>query len=162
MMKSHFSRILHYPLSYSGLTRISRSNKVANLSNLDYRVKFENDSICAGRSMVEMLGVLAIIGVLSVGAIAGYSKAMMKYKLNQHAQAVNMLINNTLTMKDSLPRDGSDAIGYNYYGTILLKTNSLPDGIKYLNNFRLQDMWFKNLIWIFTTILITPEVLDLK
>ena len=29
-----------------------------------------------GRSMVEMLGVLAIIGVLSVGAIAGYSKAM--------------------------------------------------------------------------------------
>ena len=31
-----------------------------------------------GRSMVEMLGVLAIIGVLSVGAIAGYSKAMMK------------------------------------------------------------------------------------
>ena len=29
-----------------------------------------------GRSMVEMLGVLAIIGVLSVGGIAGYSKAM--------------------------------------------------------------------------------------
>ena len=38
-----------------------------------------------GRSMVEMLGVLAIIGVLSVGAIAGYSKAMMKYKLNKQA-----------------------------------------------------------------------------
>ena len=36
-----------------------------------------------GRSMVEMLGVLAIIGVLSVGAIAGYSKAMFKYKLNK-------------------------------------------------------------------------------
>ena len=31
----------------------------------------------SGRSIVEMLGVLAIIGVLSVGAIAGYSKAMM-------------------------------------------------------------------------------------
>ena len=30
----------------------------------------------SGRSMVEMLGVLAIIGVLSVGAIAGYSKAI--------------------------------------------------------------------------------------
>lgn len=37
----------------------------------------------SGRSMVEMLGVLAIIGVLSVGAISGYSKAMYKYKLNQ-------------------------------------------------------------------------------
>ncbi len=36
-----------------------------------------------GRSMVEMLGVLAIIGVLSIGAIAGYSKAMFKYKMNK-------------------------------------------------------------------------------
>lgn len=36
-----------------------------------------------GRSMVEMLGVLAIIGVLSVGGIAGYSMAMNRYKANQ-------------------------------------------------------------------------------
>ena len=34
---------------------------------------------CSGRSMIEMLGVLAIIGVLSVGGIAGYSKAMLNY-----------------------------------------------------------------------------------
>ena len=46
-----------------------------------------------GRSMVEMLGVLAIIGVLSVGAIAGYSKAMMKYKLNKQAEQLSTLIN---------------------------------------------------------------------
>ena len=45
----------------------------------------------SGRSMVEMLGVLAIIGVLSVGAIAGYSKAMMKYKLNKQAEQLNQL-----------------------------------------------------------------------
>lgn len=36
-----------------------------------------------GRSMIEMLGVLAIVGVLSVGGIAGYSKAMKKHKYNQ-------------------------------------------------------------------------------
>lgn len=36
-----------------------------------------------GRSMIEMLGVLAIIGVLSVGGIAGYSKAMEKFKANK-------------------------------------------------------------------------------
>ena len=36
-----------------------------------------------GRSMVEMLGVLAIIGVLSAGALKGYSDAMFKYKMNQ-------------------------------------------------------------------------------
>ena len=47
----------------------------------------------SGRSMVEMLGVLAIIGVLSVGGIAGYSKAMMKYKLNKQAGQISTLIN---------------------------------------------------------------------
>ena len=36
-----------------------------------------------GRSMVEMLGVLAIIGVLSVGGIAGYTMAMNKYRANE-------------------------------------------------------------------------------
>ena len=41
------------------------------------------DICCAGRSMIEMLGVLAIIAVLSVGGIAEYSKAMQMYKLNK-------------------------------------------------------------------------------
>ena len=36
-----------------------------------------------GRSMVEMLGVLAIIGILSAGALKGYSDAMFKYKMNK-------------------------------------------------------------------------------
>ncbi len=36
-----------------------------------------------GRSMVEMLGVLAIIGVLSAAGLAGYSKAMAKHRSNQ-------------------------------------------------------------------------------
>ena len=50
-----------------------------------------------GRSMVEMLGVLAIIGVLSVGGIAGYSNAMFKYKLNKQAEQVNQVINSIST-----------------------------------------------------------------
>ena len=36
-----------------------------------------------GRSMVEMLGVLSIIGVLSVGGISAYSTAMEKHKANE-------------------------------------------------------------------------------
>lgn len=44
-----------------------------------------------GRSMVEMLGVLAIIGVLSVGGIAGYSKAMEKYKINKTIEQINTI-----------------------------------------------------------------------
>lgn len=37
----------------------------------------------SGRSMVEMLGVLAIIGVLSIGGIAGYTLAMNRYRANE-------------------------------------------------------------------------------
>ena len=35
-----------------------------------------------GRSMVEMLGVLAVAGVLSIGGVAGYRWAMDKYRAN--------------------------------------------------------------------------------
>lgn len=52
----------------------------------------------SGRSMIEMLGVLAIIGVLSVGGIAGYSKAMSKYRTNKVLDQVSMLITNIRTM----------------------------------------------------------------
>ena len=109
-MKSYFSRLLHHTMSSSNLTRISRWKKFANLFDLDTPIKSEcdkegvdtpvkpdNDGLCAGRSMVEMLGVLAIIGVLSVGAIAGYSKAMMKYKLNKQAEQLSTVINAVAT-----------------------------------------------------------------
>ncbi len=99
----------------------------------------------SGRSMVEMLGVLAIIGVLSVGAIAGYSKAMMKYKLNKHAEAINMLINNVLSIKDKLPRNPTGVI---YYNTLLSKLNLLPDGIVKLDETFLEDKYFNNNISI--------------
>ena len=114
-MKSNFSRFLHHTmshsdakpdtassLSYSGLTRISRLGKFANLFDLDTPVKFENDSVCTGRSMVEMLGVLAIVGVLSVGAIAGYGKAMFKYKLNKQTEQLNQVIGAIVRYKSSL------------------------------------------------------------
>ncbi|MBR3501916.1 MAG: hypothetical protein IKO06_03315, partial [Alphaproteobacteria bacterium] len=48
----------------------------------------------SGRSMIEMLGVLAIIGVLSVGEIAGYSKAMMKYRINKTIEQITLIAGN--------------------------------------------------------------------
>ena len=48
----------------------------------------------SGRSMVEMLGVLAIIGVLSIGGIAGYSKAMAKFRVNKTLDQISMLVMN--------------------------------------------------------------------
>ena len=46
----------------------------------------------SGRSMIEMLGVLAIVGVLSVGGISGYSKAMAKQKLNRTSYQISQIL----------------------------------------------------------------------
>ena len=70
-----------------------------------------------GRSMVEMLGVLAIIGVLSVGGISGYSKAMAKFKLTKAQDQISMLLMNIRTAFATSPNysglDVSTAISYN-------------------------------------------------
>ena len=57
-----------------------------------------------GRSMIEMLSVLAIIAVLSVGGIAGYSKAMEKYKLNKVIGEYSYLIQGLLQHADDLKK----------------------------------------------------------
>ena len=76
----------------------------------DSRNKSENDGCWGrgvsafsqyGRSMIEMLGVLAIIGVLSVGGIAGYSKAMEKWKINRTINEYSMLMAGLLEYKDN-------------------------------------------------------------
>ena len=51
----------------------------------------------SGRSMVEMLGVLAIVGVLSAGGLLGYSQAMKKHKLNQTQEQIQQIITNIRT-----------------------------------------------------------------
>ncbi len=51
-----------------------------------------------GRSMIEMLGVLAIIAVLSVGGIAGYSKALTKFKINKIVNQVTTIAANIKTL----------------------------------------------------------------
>ena len=52
--------------------------------------------------MIEMLGVLAIVGVLSVAGIAGYSKAMGKFKINKAMDQVSTLAANIKTMYASV------------------------------------------------------------
>ena len=80
-----------------------------------------------GRSMIEMLGVLAIIGVLSVGGIAGYSKAMMKIKLNRWQNDMTTLIANLeMTYINSLRYTDEDDKGIvNLYKELKI----IPDGM---------------------------------
>ncbi len=104
-----------------------------------------------GRSMVEMLGVLAIVGVLSVGSIAGYSKAMFKYKMNKYALSYNTLLNDLLDIKNSLDTKGGKNEGGNtihYYGNFFKKLNKIPEGFKYVSDEELKDM-FNNSVLIY-------------
>ncbi len=104
--------------------------KVASRCPLDASPKEQ------GRSMVEMLGVLAIIGVLSVGAIAGYSKAMMKYKLNKQAEGVTMLLANCIPLSKQLPAKNE----WKIYTDILPKLNLLPDSISIIRSNEMKDI----------------------
>ena len=58
-----------------------------------------------GSSMIEMLGVLAIIGVLSVGGIAGYSKAMEKFKINKAMDEYTHIIFGLLEHSSDIKRN---------------------------------------------------------
>ena len=64
-------------------------NDIHEDKNIKQMIRYSQET---GRSMVEMLGVLAIIGVLSVGGIAGYSKAMYKQKMNKTVDIVSKVL----------------------------------------------------------------------
>ena len=54
-----------------------------------------------GRSMMEMLGVLAIIGILSTAGIAGYTKGMASYRANKLADQVQTIVSNYIYYKET-------------------------------------------------------------
>ena len=45
-----------------------------------------------------MLGVLAVIGVLSVGGLVGYSKAIERHKVNETINHITHIVTNTRTL----------------------------------------------------------------
>ena len=93
--------------------------------NIKQMCRYKNE---CGRSMIEMLGVLVIIGVLSVGAIAGYSKAMKKHKLNVQAQGLSLLLQNSINFTSGFKMEEGANINISAY---LNKLKVIPDGFKY-------------------------------
>ncbi|MBR5130538.1 MAG: hypothetical protein IKV03_04870 [Alphaproteobacteria bacterium] len=77
----------------------------------------------SGRSMVEMLGTLAIIGVLSIGSIAGYSYGIDKHHANQTINDIMLMGIDAITQasqrKDpSLVEWGTKtSVGYTFSAT---------------------------------------------
>lgn len=47
-----------------------------------------------GRTVLEMMAVLAIMGILSVGGLLGYSKAMPRFKMSKMAEQISLIITN--------------------------------------------------------------------
>ena len=74
----------------------------------------------SGRSMVEMLGVLAIVGVLSIGGIMGYSYAMDKYRANETINDLNIILMSHLNELQSL----TDAEDLTEYGGVISEENA--------------------------------------
>ena len=70
-----------------------------------------------GRSMVEMLGVLAIIGVLSVGGVAGYKAAMDAYRRNAALEVADIITQSFLIEEDAGQSIYDTAWGQWYPGT---------------------------------------------
>lgn len=97
-------------------------------------------SLEKGRSMIEMLGILAIIAVLSVGGIAGYSKAMEKFKVNKLLDEYSILLygllGNVREFRNQSWADSRSIVGLIDYA----KAASLvPETWKKVNNTRMTD-----------------------
>lgn len=82
-----------------------------------------------GRSMIEMLGVLAIAGILSVGGIAGYGKAMSYWRIVKSLGEYNLFLQEMLSYKKDfqkmMKRGGG---GYFYLASVAEKSGLLPSG----------------------------------
>ena len=82
----------------------------------------------SGRSMVEMLGVLAIIGVLSVGGIAGYSLSMRRHRANQVVDLATKLGLVAYSIAEKNLQSGSCS-GYRVIDFADAGVGSLPAGV---------------------------------
>ena len=81
-----------------------------------------------GRSMIEMLGVLAIIGVLSVGGLAGYNTAMRKIQITKALNEMQLVIQDCLqqhlTLKKPSKNQRISSVNLQYFKETLSALNS--------------------------------------
>ena len=100
-----------------------------------------NDVSSVGRSMIEMLGVLAIIGVLSVGGIAGYSKAMEKWKVTRAIDEYSHLTFGLLEHLDDIKRNSAGGEQRDDITGLAQSLNLIPNSWTRLNNSQFEDAY---------------------
>ncbi|MBR4927279.1 MAG: hypothetical protein IKY98_03020 [Alphaproteobacteria bacterium] len=66
-----------------------------NINLNGFRIKSEMKQLESGRSMIETIGVLAVMGVLTIGGIAGYNYAINKHRANQVLQDIRLIYQET-------------------------------------------------------------------
>mgnify|MGYP002672999934 CR=1 FL=1 len=95
----------------------------------------------AGRSMIEMLGVLAIIGVLSVGGIAAFSQMLERYKITQTYEQINAIA-------AKLSAVGSEAASYDGLSNkAAIKFGAIPkEAIVNANTGKLENLFHGDII----------------
>ena len=81
--------------------------EATSFSNAVYNQRYTSEKVASrykqsGRSMIEMLGVLAIIGVLTIGSITGYSRAMRRHLLNKQREQISYILSAAKTHHDIL------------------------------------------------------------
>ncbi|HBO49482.1 MAG TPA: hypothetical protein DD619_01620, partial [Alphaproteobacteria bacterium] len=96
-------------------------------------------------------GVLAIIGVLSVGGIAGYSQAMEKWKVNKLVSEYSLLIHGLIEHYDALLKQTDTS----YIAQYVLDLGLVPETWKLFNERYLSDS-SNNLVQIFINASSTP------
>ncbi len=111
------------------LNRMYRPGSSANELSLKAKDDYKS-TLQQGRSMIEMLGVLAIIGILSVGGIAGYSKAMTKFKINKIVHEYNMLVQGLIEVKPNLKEDS-----VNINNSVVFALNLVPQSWRSNGNY---------------------------
>lgn len=109
-----------------------------------------------GRSMIEMLGILAVVGVLTIGGVAGYTKAIHAYRVNKiknqiatmvttihtlymHQVTYKTLNNETAIQTNIVPRemltsDNMKKITNVYGGEVFIGNGSIGQGVSEVAN----------------------------
>ena len=93
-----------------------------------YAMNRQMKSPDTGRSMIEMLGTIAIIAVLTIGGLKGYSMAMRRHRLNETISQIALISTNIRTFYAEQDTYGSlnlsTAIKYNIVTQKMVGTNS--------------------------------------